>query len=172
MKNLDNVERIVKLLLMVEDFNDKEKLRDLYKEYIKTKDEISYLENILEDFETLDTNINHIKRYSEIVKSLLPKLSKFTNIPIFVDIVKMLETVDNIDTKELESLRWEINKEIEELNDKLKTIRNEIMAIVVNESLSKIRSLNLEEFLKYLENNKENKKLEIDEYKEEPKVVD
>ncbi len=172
MKNLDNVERIVKLLLMVEDFNDKEKLRDLYKEYIKTKDEISYLENILEDFETLDTNINHIKRYSEIVKSLLPKLSKFTNIPIFVDIVKMLETVDNIDTKELESLRWEINKEIEELNDKLKTIRNEIMAIVVNESLSKIRSSNLEEFLKYLENNKENKKLEIDEYKEEPKVVD
>ncbi|WP_250543636.1 hypothetical protein [Methanocaldococcus lauensis] len=172
MKNLDNVERIVKLLLMDKDFNDKEKLRDLYKEYIKTKDEISYLENILEDFETLDTNINHIKRYSEIVKSLLPKLSKFTNIPIFVDIVKMLETVDNIDTKELESLRWEINKEIEELNDKLKTIRNEIMAIVVNESLSKIRSSNLEEFLKYLENNKENKKLEIDEYKEEPKVVD
>ncbi|CAB3288692.1 conserved protein of unknown function [Methanocaldococcus lauensis] len=169
---MDNVERIVKLLLMDKDFNDKEKLRDLYKEYIKTKDEISYLENILEDFETLDTNINHIKRYSEIVKSLLPKLSKFTNIPIFVDIVKMLETVDNIDTKELESLRWEINKEIEELNDKLKTIRNEIMAIVVNESLSKIRSSNLEEFLKYLENNKENKKLEIDEYKEEPKVVD
>ncbi|MCQ6253367.1 hypothetical protein [Methanocaldococcus sp.] len=172
MKNLDNVERIVKLLLMEKDFNDKEKLRDLYKEYIKTKDEISYLENILEDFETLDTNINHIKRYSEIVKSLLPKLSKFTNIPIFVDIVKMLETVDNIDTKELESLRWEINKEIEELNDKLKTIKNEIMAIVVNESLSKIGSSNLEEFLKYLENNKENKKLEIDEYKEEPKVVD
>jgi len=171
-KNLDNVERIVKLLLMEKDFNDKEKLRDLYKEYIKTKDEISYLENILEDFETLDTNINHIKRYSEIVKSLLPKLSKFTNIPIFVDIVKMLETVDNIDTKELESLRWEINKEIEELNDKLKTIKNEIMAIVVNESLSKIGSSNLEEFLKYLENNKENKKLEIDEYKEEPKVVD
>ncbi len=172
MKNLDNVDKIVKLLLMDKDFNDKEKLRDLYKEYIKTKDEISYLENILEDFETLDTNINHIKRYSEIVKSLLPKLSKFTNIPIFVDIVKMLETVDNIDTKELESLRWEINKGIEELNDKLKTIRNEIMAIVVNESLSKIRSSNLEEFLKYLENNKENKKLEIDEYKEEPKVVD
>ncbi|CAB3288923.1 conserved protein of unknown function [Methanocaldococcus lauensis] len=169
---MDNVERIVKLLLMDKDFNDKEKLRDLYKEYIKTKDEISYLENILEDFETLDTNINHIKRYSEIVKSLLPKLSKFTNIPIFVDIVKMLETVDNIDTKELESLRWEINKEIEELNDKLKTIKNEIMAIVVNESLSKIGSSNLEEFLKYLENNKENKKLEIDEYKEEPKVVD
>ncbi|WP_456416032.1 hypothetical protein [Methanocaldococcus sp.] len=169
---MDNVDKIVKLLLMDKDFNDKEKLRDLYKEYIKTKDEISYLENILEDFETLDTNINHIKRYSEIVKSLLPKLSKFTNIPIFVDIVKMLETVDNIDTKELESLRWEINKGIEELNDKLKTIRNEIMAIVVNESLSKIRSSNLEEFLKYLENNKENKKLEIDEYKEEPKVVD
>ncbi len=172
MKNLDNVDKIVKLLLMDKDFNDKEKLRDLYKEYIKTKDEISYLENILEDFETLDTNINHIKRYSEIVKSLLPKLSKFTNIPIFVDIVKMLETVDNIDTKELESLRWEINKEIEELNDKLKTIRNEITTIVVNESLSKIGSSNLEEFLKYLENNKENKKLEIDEYKEEPKVVD
>ncbi|WP_456371758.1 hypothetical protein [Methanocaldococcus sp.] len=169
---MDNVDKIVKLLLMDKDFNDKEKLRDLYKEYIKTKDEISYLENILEDFETLDTNINHIKRYSEIVKSLLPKLSKFTNIPIFVDIVKMLETVDNIDTKELESLRWEINKEIEELNDKLKTIRNEITTIVVNESLSKIGSSNLEEFLKYLENNKENKKLEIDEYKEEPKVVD
>ena len=112
------VERIAELLLLKgEDFKDKERLRDLLKDYIKTKDEISYLEGILEDFEQLDINLKHLKRDAETIKSLLPRLSKYTNIPVFMKIVQMLDTVENIDINELESVRWSINKEIENLND-------------------------------------------------------
>ncbi|MEO2117330.1 MAG: hypothetical protein ABGW92_02840 [Methanocaldococcus sp.] len=147
------IERVAELLLLKDkNFKDKEKLRDLLKEYIKTKDEISYLENILEDFENLDVNLKHLKRDADIIKSIIPRLSKFTNIPIFMRIVKMLEAVEKIDTKELETVRWNINKEIEELNNKLKEVENELKAIIINESMSKIGTSNLDEFLKYLEN--------------------
>jgi uncharacterized protein YPO0396 len=146
------VERIAELLLLkCEDFKDKERLRDLLKDYIKTKDEISYLESILEDFEQLDINLRHLKRDAEAIKSLLPRLSKYTNIPVFMKIVQMLDTVEKIDINELESVRWGINKEIEGLNDKLKKIENEMMAIITNEALAKIGTSNLEEFFKYLE---------------------
>ena len=146
------VERIAELLLLkCEDFKDKERLRDLLKDYIKTKDEISYLESILEDFEQLDINLRHLKRDAEAIKSLLPRLSKYTNIPVFMKIVQMLDTVEKIDINELESVRWGINKEIEDLNDKLKKIENEMMAIITNEALAKIGTSNLEEFFKYLE---------------------
>ena len=146
------VERIAELLLLKgEDFKDKERLRDLLKDYIKTKDEISYLESILEDFEQLDINLRHLKRDAEAIKSLLPRLSKYTNIPVFMRIVQMLDTVEKIDINELESVRWGINKEIEGLNDKLKKIENEMMAIITNEALAKIGTSNLEEFFKYLE---------------------
>jgi len=146
------VERIAELLLLkCEDFKDKERLRDLLKDYIKTKDEISYLESILEDFEQLDINLRHLKRDAEAIKSLLPRLSKYTNIPVFMRIVQMLDTVEKIDINELESVRWGINKEIEGLNDKLKKIENEMMAIITNEALAKIGTSNLEEFFKYLE---------------------
>ena len=146
------VERIAELLLLKgEDFKDKERLRDLLKDYIKTKDEISYLEGILEDFEQLDINLKHLKRDAETIKSLLPRLSKYTNIPVFMKIVQMLDTVENIDINELESVRWGINKEIENLNDKLKKIENEMTAIITDEALSKIETPNLEEFFKYLE---------------------
>ena len=65
------VERIGELLLLkCEDLKDKERLRDLLKDYIKTKDEISYLESILEDFEQLDINLRHLKRDAETIKSL------------------------------------------------------------------------------------------------------
>jgi len=64
----------------------------------------------------------------------------------------MLEAVEKIDTEDLESVRWNINKEIEELNDKLKTLENELRVIIINEALSKIGTSNLEEFSKYLEN--------------------
>ncbi|AIJ05767.1 hypothetical protein JH146_0922 [Methanocaldococcus bathoardescens] len=147
------IERVAELLLLKDkNFKEKEKLRDLLREYIKTKDEISYLENILEDFENLDVNLKHLKRDADIIKSILPRLSKFTNIPVFMRIVKMLDTVEKIDTKELETVRWNINKEIEELNDKLKTVENELRAIIINESISKIGTSDLEEFSKYLEN--------------------
>ncbi|XRO76417.1 hypothetical protein ACO3VM_06420 [Methanocaldococcus sp. 10A] len=146
------IEKVAELLLKDKNFKEKEKLRDLLKEYIKTKDEISYLENILEDFEELDVNLKHLKRDADIIKSILPRLSKYTNIPVFLKIVEMLDIVDKIDTKELEAVRWNINKEIEELNDKLKTVENELRAIIINESISKIGSPNLEEFSKYLEN--------------------
>ena len=146
------VERIAELLLLkCEDFKDKERLRDLLKDYIKTKDEISYLESILEDFEQLDINLRHLKRDAEAIKSLLPRLSKYTNIPVFMRIVQMLDTVEKIDINELESVRWGINKEIEGLNDKLKKIENEMIAIITNEALAKIGTSNLEEFFKYLE---------------------
>ena len=146
------IERIAELLLLkCEDFKDKERLRDLLKDYIKTKDEISYLESILEDFEQLDINLRHLKRDAEAIKSLLPRLSKYTNIPVFMRIVQMLDTVEKIDINELESVRWGINKEIEGLNDKLKKIENEMMAIITNEALAKIGTSNLEEFFKYLE---------------------
>ena len=146
------IERIAELLLLkCEDFKDKERLRDLLKDYIKTKDEISYLESILEDFEQLDINLKHLKRDAEAIKSLLPRLSKYTNIPVFMKIVQMLDTVEKIDINELESVRWGINKEIEGLNDKLKKIENEMMAIITNEALAKIGTSNLEEFFKYLE---------------------
>jgi dihydroorotate dehydrogenase len=146
------IERIAELLLLkCEDFKDKERLRDLLKDYIKTKDEISYLESILEDFEQLDINLRHLKRDAEAIKSLLPRLSKYTNIPVFMKIVQMLDTVEKIDINELESVRWGINKEIEGLNDKLKKIENEMMAIITNEALAKIGTSNLEEFFKYLE---------------------
>ena len=126
-------------------------MRDLLKDYIKTKDEISYLESMLEDFEQLDINLRHLKRDAEAIKSLLPRLSKYTNIPVFMKIVQMLDTVEKIDINELESDRWGINKEIESLNDKLKKIENEMMAIITNEALAKIGTSNLEEFFKYLE---------------------
>ena len=126
-------------------------MRDLLKDYIKTKDEISYLESMLEDFEQLDINLRHLKRDAEAIKSLLPRLSKYTNIPVFMKIVQMLDTVEKIDINELESVRWGINKEIEDLNDKLKKIENEMMAIITNEALAKIGTSNLEEFFKYLE---------------------
>jgi len=146
------IERIAELLLLkCEDFKDKERLRDLLKDYIKTKDEISYLESILEDFEQLDINLRHLKRDAEAIKSLLPRLSKYTNIPVFMKIVQMLDTVEKIDINELESVRWGINKEIEGLNDKLKKIENEMMVIITNEALAKIGTSNLEEFFKYLE---------------------
>ncbi|XRP96424.1 hypothetical protein ACO3UB_05620 [Methanocaldococcus sp. 16A] len=147
------IERVAELLLLKDkNFEEKEKLRDLLKDYIKTKDEISYLENILEDFENLDVNLKHLKRDADIIKSILPRLSKYTNIPVFLKIVEMLDIIDKIDTKELEAVRWNINKEIEELNDKLKTVENELRAIIINESISKIGSSDLEEFSKYLEN--------------------
>lgn len=118
------IERVAELILLKDkNFKEKERLRDLLREYIKTKDEISYLENILEDFENLDVNLKHLKRDADIIKSILPRLSKFTNIPVFMKIVKMLEAVEKIDTEDLESVRWNINKEIEELNDKLKHLR-------------------------------------------------
>ncbi|AAB99025.1 hypothetical protein MJ_1021 [Methanocaldococcus jannaschii DSM 2661] len=147
------IERVAELILLKDkNFKEKERLRDLLREYIKTKDEISYLENILEDFENLDVNLKHLKRDADIIKSILPRLSKFTNIPVFMKIVKMLEAVEKIDTEDLESVRWNINKEIEELNDKLKTLENELRVIIINEALSKIGTSNLEEFSKYLEN--------------------
>jgi hypothetical protein len=147
------IERVAELLLLKDkNFKEKERLRDLLREYIKTKDEISYLENILEDFENLDINLKHLKRDADIIKSILPRLSKFTNIPVFMRIVKMLDAVEKINTEELETVRWNINKEIEELNDKLKTVENELRAIIINESISKIGTSDLEEFSKYLEN--------------------
>ena len=147
------IERVAELLLLKDkNFKEKERLRDLLREYIKTKDEISYLENILEDFENLDINLKHLKRDADIIKSILPRLSKFTNIPVFMRIVKMLDAVGKINTEELETVRWNINKEIEELNDKLKTVENELRAIIINESISKIGTSDLEEFSKYLEN--------------------
>ncbi|XRO74688.1 hypothetical protein ACO3TA_04665 [Methanocaldococcus sp. 28A] len=145
------IEKVAELLIKDKNFKEKEKLKYLLKEYIKTKDEISYLENILEDFEELDVNLNHLKRDADIIKSILPRLSKYTNIPVFLKIVEMLDIVDRIDTKELEAVRWNINKEIEELNDKLKTVENELKAIIINESISKIGTSDLEEFSKYLE---------------------
>ncbi|ADC70305.1 conserved hypothetical protein [Methanocaldococcus sp. FS406-22] len=147
------IERVAELLLLKDkNFKEKERLRDLLREYIKTKDEISYLENILEDFENLDINLKHLKRDADIIKSILPRLSKFTNIPVFMRIVKMLDAVEKINTEELETVRWNINKEIEELNDKLKTVENELRAIIINESISKIGTSDLKEFSKYLEN--------------------
>ena len=159
-----DIEKIAEQVLLKEkNFKDKEKLRDLLREYIKTKDEISYLENILEDFENLDTHLKHLKRDAEIIKSIIPRLSKFTNIPVFMDIVNMLDAVEKINTGELETVRWNINKEIDELKDKLKTVENELKAILVNESLSKIGTSNLDEFLKYLENLKYEEKEQNDE---------
>jgi len=147
------VEKLAELLLIKDkNFKEKEKLRDLLREYIKTKDEISYLGDVLEEFENLDVNLKHLKRDAEVIKSILPKLSKFTNIPFFMRIIKMLETIEKIDTKELEAVRWDINKEIEELCDKLKIIEEELISIITNESISKIGTSDLEEFFKYLEN--------------------
>ncbi|ACV24452.1 hypothetical protein [Methanocaldococcus fervens] len=147
------IEKIAELLLLKDkNFKEKERLRDLLRNYIKIKDEISYLEDILEDFENLDVNLKHLKRDADIIKSILPKLSKFTNIPVFMDIIKMLDAVEKIDTKELEAIRWEINKETDELRDELKSVENELKSIIVKEAISKIGTSDLNEFLKYLEN--------------------
>nr|WP_048196752.1 hypothetical protein [Methanocaldococcus vulcanius] len=148
-----DIERVAELVLLKDvNFKDKEKVRDLLREYIKIKDEISYLDSILEDFENLDANLKHLKRDADIIKSTLPRLSKFTNIPFFMGLVKMLDTVEKINIEDLESVRWSINKEIEELSEKLKKIENELRAIIINESMNKLGTANLEEFLKYLEN--------------------
>jgi len=147
-----DIERVAELVLLKDvNFKDKERVRDLLREYIKIKDEISYLDSILEDFENLDANLKHLKRDADIIKSTLPRLSKFTNIPFFMGLVKMLDTVEKINIEDLESVRWSINKEIEELSEKLKKIENELRAIIINESMSKLGTANLEEFLKYLE---------------------
>jgi isocitrate dehydrogenase kinase/phosphatase len=96
------IERVAELLLLKDkNLKEKERLRDLLREYIKTKDEISYLENILEDFENLDVNLKHLKRDADIIKSILPRLSKFTNIPVFMRIVKMLDVVEKIKCRNL-----------------------------------------------------------------------
>ncbi|ENN95906.1 hypothetical protein J422_05359 [Methanocaldococcus villosus KIN24-T80] len=103
-----------------------DELKDLLKEYIKIKDEISYLNDVLEDVEMLIESIEHIKRDTTAIKAIIPKLSKYTNIPMFNDLIKMIDYVDSVETSEIEALRWKINKDIEELEEKLSMLEKEI----------------------------------------------
>ncbi|WP_456472298.1 hypothetical protein [Methanocaldococcus sp.] len=107
------------------EIKDKEILM-MYKEYIKIRDEISYLENLLEDFDILCERVKSMKDDLRGLKLLIPKISKYADIPNYNEILRMLDSVENIDLNDLYDVKYDYIRKLEDLKAKLKRIEENL----------------------------------------------
>lgn len=144
---------IAELILM----NEKDdELKDILKEYLQLRDEISYLEDILDNLYKINVSISEIKRHSNIIKNILPNISKSTDIPDYHNIVNFIDCIDKYNFKNFEEHIIKLSGEIESLKDKFKKKEKELENILLKKSIRDIGTGNLEKYFEYLKRHRDN----------------
>ncbi|EHP85701.1 hypothetical protein [Methanotorris formicicus] len=147
-----DIKKIAELIIIKDkDFKEKDKLKELLVRYVKIHDEISILENVLEDFEELDIWLKNLIKDIDITEKLLDKLNKNINIPNYNEIKELFKKFKDIEINLDESLRWDVYNKIENLKRELEEVEKQLEFAILSYAIVKTGSDDYSELIKYLE---------------------
>jgi hypothetical protein len=147
-----DIKKIAELIIIKDnDFEEKDKLKELLVRYVKIHDEISILENVLEDFEELDIWLKNLIKDIDITEKLLDKLNKNINISNYNEIKELFKKFKGIEINLDESLRWDVHNKIEILKKELEEVEKQLEFTILNYAIVKTGSDDYSELIKYLE---------------------
>ncbi|WP_456418743.1 hypothetical protein [Methanocaldococcus infernus] len=108
-----------------------EEVLEIYKEYLKVKDEVSYLEDLLDDLELLCRRFEEIKDSVKGLKYLIPKVSKYLNCKESVEeTLRVLDNFEKLDLNHYYEVRARYFNELETLKKKLNQLEKKLKEAV------------------------------------------